>query len=122
MGRNREVDVDVDVDEVRTLPEDDKGPIPLDPINALAGIGSGLELTAGELPPGIAGNDEAQMAYVRVEDVGRLLRLGEATIRRLIRTAVIKPIMVDGKIRIPMKQIESYRAMVSRGTPEKPSE
>jgi excisionase family DNA binding protein len=116
MGRDREVD------EVRTLPEDDDGPIPLKPVSLLAGIAPGLELETDDLPPGIAGNAEAEPAYVTVDEVGRLLRMNEATIRRLIRTAVIRPVMVDGKIRIPLKQIEAYRSNVHRGTSDKPGE
>jgi len=116
MGRDREVD------EVKTLPEDDAGPIPLEPVNLLAGSGSGLELETDDLPPGIAGNTETEPAYVTVDEVGRLLRLNEATIRRLIRTAVIRPVMVDGKIRIPLAQIEAYRSNVHRGTSDKPGE
>ena len=116
MGRDR------DVDEVRTLPEDDDGPIPLKPVSLLAGIGSGLELEADDLPPGVAGNAEAEPAYVTLDQVGRLLRMNEATIRRLIRTAVIRPVMVDGKIRIPLAQIQAYRSSVHRGTSEKPGE
>jgi hypothetical protein len=48
--------------------------------------------------------------------------MNEATIRRLIRTAVIRPVMIDGKIRIPRQQIEAYRSSVHRGTSDKPGE
>jgi excisionase family DNA binding protein len=116
MGRDREVD------EVKTLPEDDDGPIPLEPVNLLAGIGSGLELETDDLTPGIAGNAESEPAYITVDEVGRMLRMNEATIRRLIRTAVIRPVMIDGKIRIPRQQIEAYRSSVHRGTSDKPGE
>ena len=115
MGRDRE-------DEVRTLPEDDGDPIPLDPVNVLAGIGSGLELTADPLPAGIAGNETTEEAYVTVEELGRMLRVGEPSIRKLIRTAVIRPVLQDGKIRIPLRDIEAYRASMERGTPDKPGE
>lgn len=117
MGRKRE-----DGDEVRTLPEDDGDPIPLDPVNVLAGIGSGLELGTDPIPAGIAGAATEQEAYVSVEELGRMLRLGEASIRKLIRTAVIRPVIDDGKIRIPLKDIQAYRASVSRGAPGKPGE
>ena len=118
MGRDR------DVDEVKTLPEDDEGPIPLKPINALAGIGSGLELTVDDLPPGIAGNEgrEPEPMYVTVTEVGRMLRLNETAVRRLIRTAVIRPVMVDGKVRVNRRDIEAYHASVHRGSPDKPGE
>ena len=117
MGRNRE-----DGDGARTRPEDDGDPIPLDPVNVLAGIGSGLELTTDPTPAGIAGATAEQEGYVSVEELGRMLRLGEASIRKLIRTAVIRPVIDDGKIRIPLKDIQAYRASVSRGAPGKPGE
>jgi hypothetical protein len=117
MGRNRD-----ERDEVRTLPEDDGDPIPLDPVNVLAGIGAGLELTTDPLPAGIAGAAAEQEAYVSLAELGRILRLGEASIRKLIRTAVIRPVIDDGKIRIPLKDIQAYRASVSRGSQGKPGE
>lgn len=109
-------------DRVRTLPEHDGAPIPLDPVNVLAGIGSGLELHAGPTPPGVAGATREDEAYVSVEELGRMLRLGEASIRKLIRTAVIRPVVRDGKIRIPLRDIQAYRASVNRGAPGKPGE
>lgn len=116
MGRDREED------EVRTLPEDEPDPIPLDPVNLLAGIGSGLELTTDPLPAGVAGNDEDQEAWVSLADVGRLLRVNEATVRKLIRTAVIRPVLQDGKIRVPLRDIEAYRSGLGRGGPGRPGE
>jgi len=117
MGRDRE-----ERPEVRTLTRDDGDPIPLDPVNVLAGIGSGLTLTADPLPAGIAGAETEQEAFVSVEELGRMLRIGEESIRKLIRTAVIRPVIEDGKIRIPMRDILAYRASVNRGGPGKPGE
>jgi Helix-turn-helix domain len=117
MGRKRD-----EREEVRTLPEDDGDPIPLDPVNVLAGIGAGLDLVADPLPTGIADAQRAQAASVSVAELGRMLRLGEASIRKLIRTAVIRPVIEDGKIRIPLKDIEAYRTSVHRGTQGKPGE
>lgn len=117
MGRDRE-----DADRAKTLREDDGDPIALGPVNVLAGIGSGLELTTDPLPAGIAGAETEQEAYVSVDELGRMLRVGEASIRKLIRTAVIRPVMVDGKIRIPLKDIQAYRASANRGAPGKPGE
>lgn len=117
MGRNRE-----EQDRVRTLPEDDGDPIPLSPVNVLAGIGSSLELTADPLPAGVAGVPTEQSASVSVEELGRMLRVDEAAIRKLIRTAVIRPVVQDGKIRIPLKDILAYRASTGRGEPGKPGE
>jgi hypothetical protein len=118
MGQKRREDDDA----VRTLPEDDGDPIPLDPVNVLAGIGSSLDLTTDPVPAGIAGATAEEEAYVSVAELGRMLRLGEASIRKLIRTAVIRPVIADGKIRIPLKDIRAYRASASRGAPGKPGE
>ena len=106
----------------RLYEDDGKGPIPLDPVHLLAGIGPGLELTADDLPPGIAGNDQAEEAMVTVEELGRMLRVNENTIRRLIRTAVIRPVLVNGEARIPQSQIDACHASLHRGSPDKPGE
>jgi hypothetical protein len=115
MGRRR-------ADDERLYGEEDRGPIPLDPVNLLAGIAPGLELIADDLPPGVAGNEDAEEAMVTVEDLGRMLRLGETTIRRLIRTAVIRPVLVAGEVRIPRSQIEAYQAGLHRSSDDKPGE
>lgn len=99
-----------------------RGPIPLDPVNLLAGIGPGIELAADDLPPGIAGNEQPAEAMVTVEELGRLLRVNESTLRRLIRTAVIRPVLVGGELRIPRSQIEAYRAGIHRRSSDKPGE
>jgi excisionase family DNA binding protein len=114
MGRRR--------DDGRLYENDGRGPIPLDPVNVLAGIAPGLELTADDLPVGIAGNDEPAEALLTVEELGRMLRVGENTIRRLIRTAVIRPVLVGGEARIPRSQVEAYQASLHRGSPDKPGE
>ena len=115
MGRKR---------EDRRLYEDDgkAPPIPLSPVDLLAGLAPGLELTADDLPPGIAGNDQAEEAMVTVEELGRMLRVNESTIRRLIRTAVIRPVLVDGQPRIPQSQVDACRAGLHRSSPDKPGE
>jgi hypothetical protein len=115
MGRRR---------EDRRLYEDDgkAPPVPLDAVHLLAGLAPGLELTADDLPPGIAGNPRAEEAMVSVEELGRMLRVGENTIRRLIRTAVIRPVLVDGQPRVPQSQIDACRASLHRPTPDKPGE
>ena len=116
MGRRRE-------DRDRRLYENDgKAPVPLDPVHLLAGLAPGLELTADDLPPGIAGNPEAEQATVTVEELGRMLRVGEGTVRRLIRTAVIRPVLVDGQPRVPQSQVDACRASLHRPTPDKPGE
>ena len=69
------------------------GPIALDPVDLLAGLGSGLELQVDDLPAGIDPDapDTALPASTTVSDTGRLIRSGDGTIRRLIRTRVLRP-------------------------------
>ncbi|HWP66105.1 MAG TPA: helix-turn-helix domain-containing protein [Candidatus Limnocylindria bacterium] len=109
--------------EDRRLYEGDgKTPIPLEAVHVLAGLAPGMELTADDLPPGIAGNETAEEAMVTVEELGRLLRVSESTVRRLIRTAVIRPVLVDGQPRVPLRQVEACRAGLHRNSPDKPGE
>jgi len=70
-------------------------PIPLEPVDLLAGLGPGVELVADEVPEDVpvdGGLEDA--AVVTVTEVGKLLRQGEPTVRRLIRTPEIA---ADGK-------------------------
>jgi excisionase family DNA binding protein len=97
-------------------------PIPLEPVNLIAGLAPGVELVVDDLPAGVAGAEDAEPMTVTVDEIGRLLRCSEATIRRLIRTAVLRPIVVDGQIRIRRADVESYRRTLGIGTPDKPSE
>ena len=117
----------VETDEEQGAPTEAKTrraapPIPLDPVNLLAGLAPGVELMVDPLPSGIAGSEETVPVTVTVDEVGRLLRCGEATVRRLIRTAVLRPIVVDGQIRIRQSELDHYRATLGIGTPDKPSE
>ena len=66
-------------------------PIPLGGADLLAGLAPGVELGADDLPPGIADAAARTPAAVTVDDVGRLLRSDEPTVRRLIRTPVLRP-------------------------------
>jgi excisionase family DNA binding protein len=97
-------------------------PIPLEPIDLLAGLAPGVELAVDDLPAGVAGAATTTPVTVTVNEVGRLLRCSEATVRRLIRTAVLRPITVDGELRVPQSDLDAYRAAFGIGTTDKPSE
>ena len=122
MARGRDgVDED-EVAEGRSEARKPAPPIPLDPVNVLAGLAPGVELVVDDLPAGVAGAEEAQPMTVTVDEIGRLLRCSEATVRRLIRTAVLRPIVVDGQIRVRRSELDSYRTTLGIGTSDKPSE
>jgi hypothetical protein len=87
-------------------------PIPLGAVDLLAGLAPGVELGADPLPPGIADATARTPATVTVDDVGRLLRSDESTVRRLIRTRVLRP------------RTDTMRTVVppARRPPDKPGE
>jgi hypothetical protein len=58
-------------------------PIPLEPIDLLAGLAPDVQLDADGENPGAA--------TTTVAETGRLLRSGDATVRRLIRRPMIAP-------------------------------
>jgi len=69
-------------------------PIALEPIDLLAGLAPGVELRADDLPPGIDEESPARAplpASLTVAEAGRLIRSGDGTIRRLIRTPGLAP-------------------------------
>jgi len=94
-----------------------RGPISLDPLSLIAGIAPGLTLE-GTVSPGDGG---AAAAPVSVDEVGRLLRCSEATVRRLIRTAVLRPVGV-GERWVRRSDVESYRQSLHRRVPGKPGD
>jgi hypothetical protein len=75
-----------------TKPERRKAPpIAIEPVDLLAGLGPGMSLAADDLPAGVAGAEKPTPTEVGVNDVGRLIRSGEPTVVRLIRTAMLRP-------------------------------
>jgi excisionase family DNA binding protein len=97
-------------------------PIPLDAVSLLAGIAPGVVLEADPVPADIAGTAEPQPATVTVEEVGRLLRCGEATVRRLIRTAVLRPVQVGDTVQVRLADVDAYRNSFAPRTASKPGE
>ena len=95
----------------------DRRPIPLDPVGLLAGIAPGLELEGTTTPDG-AGDGAAP---VSVEEVGRLLRCSETTVRRLIRTAVLRPVGIGERF-VRRNDLDSYWQSLQRRPPGKPGE
>jgi hypothetical protein len=73
------------------------GPIiPLEPVDLLAGIAPGVILHADDVPVDPDTPPGEDDAITSVADVGKMLRSGDDTIRRLIRTAGIEP-LADGE-------------------------
>lgn len=97
------------------MPNKKHGPIPLEPIDLLAGLAPGLELETDPLPAGVADAEDDEPAVATANDIGRLLRVVEPTVRRLIRTPGIEPTgfpSTDPPMPGPF----------APGTPDKPSE
>lgn len=94
-----------------------RGPIPLDTLSVIAGIAPGLELETTLSPDGSV----ASAGTVSVDEVGRLLRCSEATVRKLIRTAVLRPVGV-GEHHVRRSDVDSYWQSLHRRVPGKPSE
>jgi hypothetical protein len=94
-------------------------PIPLEAVDLLAGLAPGVELCADDLPPGIDPelSETATPATVTVTETGRLLRAGDETVRRLIRTPLLAP---DEPPRPRSGEVD--RAGVPPRTPDKPGE
>jgi len=96
-------------------------PIPLGSVDLLAGLAPGVELAADDLPPGIDAEAESTMAEpasLTVSEAGRLIRSGDGTVRRLIRTAVLTPTEAS----TPRVEADVDRAGVPPRTPDKPGE
>ena len=96
-------------------------PIPLEPVDLLAGLAPGVELHADDLPPGIgaaAPSDQPMPARLTVAEAGKLIRAGDGTVRRLIRTEVLTPADPDGPR--PLREVD--RAGVPPRSSDKPGE
>jgi hypothetical protein len=91
----------------------------MDAVDLLAGLAPDIELTADDLPPGLEPGNVPNgpiPATTTVAETGRLLRSGDSTIRRLIRSAGVRPSDGAGE------RLEPDRAGVLPRTPDKPGE
>lgn len=122
MGRGSSDSFDDDGDDGGALSPPRRQPIPLDAASLLAGIGPGVVLEADPLPAGIAGNAAEQPAVVTIDQLGRMLRCGEATVRRLIRTAAIEPVEVDGRVGVRIGDVQAYLGGLAPRGARKPGE
>jgi hypothetical protein len=100
-------------------------PIPLAPVDLLAGLAPGVELGADALPPGLdpewpAGTPVA--ARVTVGEVGKLLRSGDRTLRGLIRRPGLGPAPAGQAGRAEGRDVEVCRAGVLPRTRRRPGE
>ncbi len=95
-------------------------PIPLEPLDLLAGIAPGVDLHAEPLAPD--GQRLAGGVKTSVGETGKMLRSGDSTIRRLIRTAVIRPAPEGSEPLVEGRDVAPDRAGVPPRTPDKPGE
>lgn len=119
MGRGRGTPED-DADEILSPPR--REPFPLDATSLLAGIGPGVTLESGSLPPDRPEAPAADDGVIGLDELGRMLRCGEATIRRLIRTAVLEPVESGGHLTVRRADVERYLAAIARRKGRKPGE
>ena len=94
-------------------------PIPVEPVDLLAGLAPGVDLTADDVPSGLDPDGPSE-ARLTVAEAGRMLRAGDGTIRRLIRTAMLEPATDGGRGRRPA--CEPDRAGVLRRSRTRPGE
>ena len=106
----------------RILSGEQRTPLPVKPVNLLAGIAPGLDLDADDLPAGVAAAEETTPATVSVEEVGKMLRCGDTTVRRLIQSGALRPIEQRGEVRLRRRDVLALRAGVLPSTPDKPGE
>jgi hypothetical protein len=97
-------------------------PIPLEPVDLLAGLAPGVQLEADDAPPGLDREaPEGGPAWMTVAEAGKLVRAGEGTIRRLIRTPELRP-LAPGDTPDDEDGGEVERAGVLPATRQKPGE
>ena len=106
----------------RTLSGEQRTPLPVRPVNLLAGIAPGVDLGADDLPVGVAAVGVTMRATVSVEEVGKMLRCGDTTVRRLIQSGALRPIEQRGEVRLRRRDVLALRAGVLPSTPDKPGE
>jgi len=94
-----------------------EAPIPLDPVDLLAGLAPGVELHADGF---LEADDAPEPATTTVAEAGRMVRSGEGTIRRLIRTTVLKPATESRTDRSPVE--DDDRAGLVPRTRDRPGE
>src|SRR5436309_5259681 len=87
-------------------------PLPVRPVNLLAGIAPGPDLGADDLPAGVAGAEATTPATVSVEEVGKMLRCGDTTVRRLSQNGALRPIEEGGQLRVRRREVLALRAGV----------
>lgn len=97
-------------------------PLPVTPLDLLAGLAPGVELTTDDTPPGVAGGaPRPRRTSLTVSEAGRMLRAGDGVIRRLIRTEMLRPVPDDAP-RDPRHTDEPCRAGVLPRRRDKPGE
>ena len=92
-------------------------PIPLEPVDLLAGLAPDVELEADPVPSALDPDDDGP-ATITVAEVGKLLRSGDDTVRRLIRSPELRPRAADPDA----EPVEVDRAGVPPRSPDRPGE
>jgi hypothetical protein len=94
-------------------------PIPLEPVDLLAGLAPGVELETDTAPPAAGSEPDSGPMVATVAEVGKLVRAGEEIIRRLIRSPGVRPTEAEDPDEPPL---EPDRAGVVPRTRERPGE
>ena len=97
-------------------------PIPLDPVDLLAGLAPDVELRADQVSSDVEGRPGDGSMVATVAEVGKLVRSGEETIRRLIRSPGLRPLAPGEKPPDADEGTEVERAGVVPRTRTRPGE